>query len=198
MLLRDFHLRCRPRVGWVWGLLSALHLPLGMVSCLQGRSNPASFNRFSSDRAFTYNNQNKIGSFPPCCMQITQYVKDGPYFLCYSLTLFSVQLLCQREAWDMISIINYYNSPLSGEKNRSPGNSSPSSDLPEISICLLRRYKSLRPFIPLCRFRDLHTEQKCSLVTLEKQQRFNITHILSVRNSFSERRTHTWIRTFPK
>lgn len=30
----------------------------------------------------------------------------------------------------MISISNYYNSPLSGVKNRSPGNSSPSSDLP--------------------------------------------------------------------
>lgn len=74
----------------------------------------------------------------------------------------------------MISIINYYNSALSGEKKQSLGNSSPSSDLPETSICLLRRYKSLRPFIPLCGFRDLHTEQKCSLVTLEKQQRFNI------------------------
>lgn len=105
--------------------------------------------------------------------------------------------LSESEAWDTISITNDYNLPLSAAKNRSLGNSSPSPDLAEISIFLLRKYKSQRLFIPLCGFRDLHAEQNCSLETLEKQQTFNIARILSVRNSFSVSRTHTGIRTFP-
>jgi len=30
-------------------------------------------------QAFSCDNQNQVGSFPPCCLQIAQYVKDGPH-----------------------------------------------------------------------------------------------------------------------